>query len=234
MMAGMQNGNPDASAQTPMAVPSSYDDRRNAAGARICGSPKRKGGICQVSRGLGTNGRCRLHGGTQPVGPDNPNWKHGRRSKWLPANVMAAAEQDMLDPDFRRADLALSLLNRFMQEQASKAIAARKPDTKAAALRAFGDLAVKRSKVLTEEARRAQASADTMTRAQVGKVMAAFATCVRDAVMGSELADDVKRRILGDIQSAWKKGSQPLRTQGVTLPAEARTPDPQPAAPPAS
>ena len=44
--------------------------------AKLCGAKTRNGKTCQ--RAPMQNGRCYLHGGATPSGPDSPNFKHGR------------------------------------------------------------------------------------------------------------------------------------------------------------
>lgn len=41
---------------------------------------------------------CRMHGGTQPIGPDNPNYVHGKYSK-MPGNLRASYERARSDPE---------------------------------------------------------------------------------------------------------------------------------------
>lgn len=41
---------------------------------------------------------CRTHGGTKPIGPAHPQFKHGRRSKFLPARLAATYEEALRDP----------------------------------------------------------------------------------------------------------------------------------------
>ena len=43
---------------------------------KICGAKNRQGKACQ--RSPMPNGRCKLHGGATPSGPDSPHYKHGR------------------------------------------------------------------------------------------------------------------------------------------------------------
>ncbi len=59
----------------------------NQKGYRICGSKTRQvqsKPYCHRPAGWGTThpgvGRCKLHGGCSPMGPDHPNWKSGRYS----------------------------------------------------------------------------------------------------------------------------------------------------------
>ena len=75
--------------------------------------------ICQAHRTNGepckaraVNGRkvCRAHGGLSPQpGPTHPNWKHGRRSKYIPARLAEKYGEAMQDPELMefRADAAL-------------------------------------------------------------------------------------------------------------------------------
>lgn len=43
---------------------------------KICGAKNRQGKPCQ--RSPMPNGRCKLHGGATPSGPESPHFKHGR------------------------------------------------------------------------------------------------------------------------------------------------------------
>lgn len=43
---------------------------------KVCGAKNRQGTPCQ--RSPMPNGRCKLHGGATPSGPDSPHYKHGR------------------------------------------------------------------------------------------------------------------------------------------------------------
>lgn len=54
-----------------------------------CGARTRSGGTCK--RAPMPNGRCRLHGGLSPApGPTHPTYKHGRYSKALEGESIAA------------------------------------------------------------------------------------------------------------------------------------------------
>ena len=50
---------------------------------KLCGAKTKRGTPCK-NPGM-ENGRCRLHGGLTPRGPESKNWKHGRYSKFIPA-----------------------------------------------------------------------------------------------------------------------------------------------------
>lgn len=68
------------------------DDRRCTAGAK-----QREGDRCRnyAARGRRT---CRYHGGTQPLGIESPNYKHGRYSKHAPTRLAARIEAAISDP----------------------------------------------------------------------------------------------------------------------------------------
>ncbi len=58
---------------------------------KICGITKRDGTICQAY--AMPNGRCRVHGGLTPKGPDSPHFKDGKHSLYyLPTKLKAIAE----------------------------------------------------------------------------------------------------------------------------------------------
>lgn len=42
---------------------------------------------------------CKFHGGRVGVGPDNPNFKHGRYSRYLPARMLDKYHESLADPD---------------------------------------------------------------------------------------------------------------------------------------
>lgn len=62
---------------------------------QVCGAKTRSGALCQNAQM--PNGRCRMHGGSQPKGADSPNLKHGRYSRYLNASIsqkLAEVEDD--------------------------------------------------------------------------------------------------------------------------------------------
>lgn len=205
----MHNGDPDASG-TPL---NDGAPLTNAKGRRICGADRgRDRGRCK-STFLFKNGRCKVHNGNAKSGPANPNWKHGHNSQWMPADVLAAAEREMQNPRLKDAELTIALMNRFMQEEAGKAAKAKKPETREARLRSFGDVAVKRSRVLAEDARRTRYAHDSIGRGAAGRIMAAFGQAVRDVIMRSANVTDA-RALLVEIKQEWDGKRSPLRTAG--------------------
>lgn len=59
---------------------------------------------------------CRYHGGLTPAGKDSPNWKHGRYSKYLPANMLQRVKEAGNDPDLLSLREEITLIDaRLMQ-----------------------------------------------------------------------------------------------------------------------
>lgn len=56
-----------------------------------CGAKTRTGGKCR--KRPGSSGRCRLHGGASLVGIASPRFKHGRYSKYMPADLAERYEE---------------------------------------------------------------------------------------------------------------------------------------------
>lgn len=74
-----------------------------------CAASKSNGKPCSAHA---VNGRrvCRVHGGMTPQpGPTHPNWKHGRRSKWIPSRLADKYAESLNDPQLTefRQDIAL-------------------------------------------------------------------------------------------------------------------------------
>lgn len=90
-----------ATAGTPMQT----GDRRV-----ICGAKTRSGGLCQSPPVKGSR-RCRMHGGTQPVGPASPNFKTGRYSKLLPKRMAATYAQAQADGELLALKDEIALLD---------------------------------------------------------------------------------------------------------------------------
>lgn len=67
------------------------DDRRCAADS------KQKGERCRNYAAPGRR-HCRFHGGTQPLGVESPNFKHGRYSRHAPTRLAARIEAAITDP----------------------------------------------------------------------------------------------------------------------------------------
>ena len=65
----------------------------------ICGAATRGSKFTEpCTQSPKDNGRCRLHGGDTPKGSANPNFKHGRYSRYLPQNIAENYEQFLTDP----------------------------------------------------------------------------------------------------------------------------------------
>lgn len=66
--------------------------------SKRCGAKKKNGEICK-GQAL-PNGRCKFHGGMNiPPGPDHPNYKTGKYSKFLPKKLLETYEQSLNDPN---------------------------------------------------------------------------------------------------------------------------------------
>ena len=64
-----------------------------------CAYNKRGGGKCHAKAIKGRKG-CRLHGGVgNEPGPTHPNWKHGRRSRYLIPRLVDKYRDFLNDPD---------------------------------------------------------------------------------------------------------------------------------------
>lgn len=79
--------------------------------ARACGAKNKRGGICRTSKGLGPNGRCRMHNGFAAIGPAASNFKHGRHSVLLKdiKGLGEHYERALADPDLLRLDAEVAL-----------------------------------------------------------------------------------------------------------------------------
>src|SRR5579871_5515650 len=91
----------EGDARTPMR------QRNPLAMIQRCGAKTRSGGSCR--QWAMPNGRCRMHGGKTPRGPALPQYKHGRYSKVLPADLAARYAEARTDQELVafRDDIAL-------------------------------------------------------------------------------------------------------------------------------
>lgn len=82
---------------------------------KMCGAKTRSGGKCK--RAPMANGRCYLHGGATPSGPDSVHYQHGKYAKWTPQGIAEKVGAFLdADPFDLTEELALSrgLLADFM------------------------------------------------------------------------------------------------------------------------
>lgn len=105
-------GTPVQGAKTHAVVPA----------VRVCGAKNKRGGICRTSKGLGPNGRCRMHNGFAAIGPASPNFKHGRHSKLLKdiKGLSAHYERALADPDLLRLDAEVALTDARISQLLAK------------------------------------------------------------------------------------------------------------------
>ena len=73
-----------------------------------CGAKTRSGKPCTNPPVTGRT-RCRMHGGASLAGPAHPSYKHGRRSRVLPARMRADYERAIADEELMslRAEIAV-------------------------------------------------------------------------------------------------------------------------------
>lgn len=90
---------------------------------KVCGAKLRgKNKTCQMSPMA--NGRCRLHGGATPSGPDSANYKHGRYADAFKGQMLAHFEQ--MQRDENPLDMVPDLLvQRAMTQTYLTAVTAR-------------------------------------------------------------------------------------------------------------
>jgi hypothetical protein len=69
-----------------------------------------RGNTCKAFAVKGRE-KCRFHGGATPRGPANPNFKHGKYSKYLPANIAAKYAEAKSDPELIEYTDAIALLD---------------------------------------------------------------------------------------------------------------------------
>ena len=81
------------------------------AGSRLCGAKTKSGGRCRQAAIRNGNGRCRMHNGAAAVGPAASQWKHGRYSRYLPADLAAAYRESLNDPSQLALNHELALVD---------------------------------------------------------------------------------------------------------------------------
>lgn len=82
--------------------------QKNERGITICGAKlRRREQKCM--RTPMANGRCPIHGGKNPSGVAHPNFKNGRFSEYMPANMLDAYNRGLEDPELLalRSEIAL-------------------------------------------------------------------------------------------------------------------------------
>ena len=85
-------------------------------GLRICGARKRKSNDICHSTVVMANGRCRLHGGSTPVGVMSANFKTGKYSKDAPTRLLAAYECARHDAQLLENREELALMDARIQD----------------------------------------------------------------------------------------------------------------------
>lgn len=174
-------------------------------GRPICAAKKRDGWPCEghVVTDPGKAGkRCRMHGGTQPVGIANANYQHGRNSRYALAGRLGEAYQSHLaDMDYisLRDDLAA---NAALLQEAWDTICSDPPEPldpvlfdkkevkerqnqiaawhlrRGAAIGLYRDLTMDRNRLTRTEVARVRLAEDTVS----GQQVKAFSQLVLDRV----------------------------------------------------
>lgn len=161
-----------------------------------CGAKTRAGGTCKRWPVLGRR-RCRLHGGSTPVGPDSANWKTGLHSKHVPASLKGLLREVNRDPRLEdtRDDLVLVTGLRLHRLKNSRA------PLNAGDEQALMALTDARLRVLTLRDKLKRLAADTLTVAQFHHL----ALTVMDSVR-RHVGDDAARLVRDDIEAALRAG----------------------------
>lgn len=113
------------------------------------------------------NGRCRMHGGTQPIGPASPNYKHGRYSKILPEALRAGYEAALADPKLLHLDEEIALIDARIGQRLSG-----NPSSEA-----WGDLGKlidRRQRLVESERKRLEEAGQLLTTEQAMALVAAL------------------------------------------------------------
>lgn len=85
---------------------------------KLCGARTRSGQPCKAP--AMANGRCRMHGGATPRGPEHGAFKHGRYSQVLPARIGERYEQAMTDPALLSLHSEIALIDARIGELLSR------------------------------------------------------------------------------------------------------------------
>src|SRR2546422_6240138 len=89
---------------TPMQPQDPHAPSRCGAKARTTGAPCRNPPVRGATR-------CRMHGGTQPVGIASPNFKTGLYSRSLRGPYLELYERALADPELTKLEHDLALLD---------------------------------------------------------------------------------------------------------------------------
>lgn len=81
---------------------------------RLCGAKTRQGAPCK-GRAM-PNGRCRMHGGSTPVGINLPQFKAGRYSKYIPDRLSTKYNESLSDPKLLEMREEVALIDGRLSE----------------------------------------------------------------------------------------------------------------------
>lgn len=80
------------------------------AARKLCGARTRSGEPCRQPAVRGRD-RCRMHGGTSPVGAASGTFRHGLYSRYLPARLLATYRRSLRDDDALALREAIALMD---------------------------------------------------------------------------------------------------------------------------
>lgn len=77
---------------------------------------------------MGTTRRCRLHGGKSLSGIAHPKFKHGRRSKSIPARLMGSYSEALTDPQLLELGDEVALIDARLNDMLTRVEQGDSPD----------------------------------------------------------------------------------------------------------
>ncbi|MCW5936743.1 MAG: hypothetical protein KIT11_05495 [Fimbriimonadaceae bacterium] len=92
---------------------------------QVCGAERKDGRRC-LSIQCFPNGRCRMHKGKAAAGAAHPNFKHGRRSKFMPAPLAEIVEEALADDTLLGLEEDVALIDGLISQEL-QALAAETP-----------------------------------------------------------------------------------------------------------
>lgn len=168
----------------PVAKPCGARTRqKNADGTpKLCGNP-----------GTGAGGRCKFHGGASPGGKDSPNFKHGRRSKYLVGAALDRFQDAMADRRLMQIRQDVALVEVLITGLTAKL--PRKGLQSADLERRILAAVDRRRALIAEEARRLVQLQQMVTLAQFMATMRAVAELIREYVTDDKARRDIQQRL---------------------------------------
>lgn len=98
----------------PYKLPHQFDET----GKPICGAKTKSGTCCKIPPM--PNGRCRIHGGSTPVGMVHHNYTDGKYSSILPRRLLAKYNEAVEDPNLLAMNQEIALIDARMSDLLSR------------------------------------------------------------------------------------------------------------------